>query len=357
MKDYKILMNRETYKKTESYLRGLKAGKLAGTYLGEKLKERGDSPITVVELIELLIQTKHHKIFAESAVYGDGTDWNQDELAILGDIGIATPVTVYDNGRHRGPEVHPVPLRATLLFTPGALLRNDTNNLPADWQGVTSNGEINPKGYARLYERRLLPPILYANQTSKSRGKMAFITVPGLGCGQFAGKFRGRLGSELQKALRAFLEKYASDLTNVRAVYFDPYRECENERLEIDGVCFFVRPLTKGNENKPQLCSPKDYEEEGDDFDDCELHSLVAWDHVSWPGNDFYAGSRTTDDGVKAAATSAMAVMTGVEGQYDAQVNKYNPPPGYTNWSEVVLKNKIQIEVKDNLILFPSPGD
>jgi len=40
------------------------------------------------------------------------------------------------------------------------------------------------------------------------------------------------------------------------------------------------------------------------------------WDHVSWPGNDFYGGSRSTDDGVKAAATDSMAALTGVEGRY-----------------------------------------
>ena len=40
-----------------------------------------------------------------------------------------------------------------------------------------------------------------------------------------------------------------------------------------------------------------------------DLFSVVAWDHVSWPGNDFYAGQRKTDDGVKAAATTAMQIV------------------------------------------------
>jgi len=62
----------------------------------------------------------------------------------------------------------------------------------------------------------------------------------------------------------------------------------------------------------------------------------VAWDHVSWPGNDFFIGSRATDDGVKAAATSSMAVLTGVAGEYDPMQAKYQPPPPYRNWEAVV---------------------
>jgi hypothetical protein len=41
----------------------------------------------------------------------------------------------------------------------------------------------------------------------------------------------------------------------------------------------------------------------------CDLFSFVAW-----PGNDFYGGARSTDDGVKTAASKAMAVMTGSRG-------------------------------------------
>jgi hypothetical protein len=355
MKDYKILLHQKTYEKTISYLEALKAGKSAGKYLQERLKDRDIFQITVEELIELLTRTKRPQIFAESAVLGDGSDWNQDELSILGDINIVTPVTVYDNGRHFGPVVHKDPFKATLLFVPGALLRSGRNNIPADWEEVTTNGEINPETYYQLYERRLLPSFLYVNDIAKKKGKMAFVTLPGLGCGQFAGKFRGQLGNELKNALKKLLKNYGGTLSNVKGVYYDPYQECKNERHEINGISFLVRPLTRGNENKSQLCKPKQYEEEGDNFTDCELSSFVAWDHVSWPGNDFYLGSRATDDGVKAAATNAMAVMTGIEGKYDPQRNQYDPPAGYRNWQDVVLTNEVQLEVKKNLIIFPLP--
>jgi hypothetical protein len=122
-----------------------------------------------------------------------------------------------------------------------------------------------------------------------------------------------------------------------RAVYFDPYSECENARFEIHGISLMVRPLrASGNEAKTQLCRPATYAEEGDDFADCALYSLVAWDHVSWPGNDFFIGFRATDDGVKAAATSSMSVVTGVAGEYDAACGQYLPPRGYPTWRAVV---------------------
>lgn len=83
------------------------------------------------------------------------------------------------------------------------------------------------------------------------------------------------------------------------------------------------------------------------------LFSFVAWDRVSWPGNDFYIGARSTDDGVKAAATNVMMVMTGIEGTYDSHLNRYYQPEAYETWKEVVLKNKIQLQIANNLMVLP----
>jgi hypothetical protein len=363
MQNYQVLIEKQTFGKIESYLQALKSDDNAGHYLSNKLKDRDISQLTKIDLLELLISTKRPQIFAESEIYGDGTDWNQTELSILGDISIATPVTIYDNGRHRNPEVHQQPFSGTLIFTPGALLRNGYNLTPADWNEIVivggaspmENREINRQAYYQLYERRLLPGFLYANEVAKSRDKMALITIPGLGCGQFAGIFRGQLGSMLRDSLKTFLKTHGDKFTHIKVVYYDPYSECENERFEIDRISILIRPLTKGNNNKPQLCQPEIYAEENDDFTDYELFSFVAWDHVSWPGNDFYINARMTDDGVKAAATNMMTVMTEIEGKYDALTYRYLPPVEYSNWGEVVLKNKLQIEVQKNLLIFPFP--
>jgi len=309
------------------------------------------SELTADEFIETLVRTKRPQIFAESAVFGDGSDWKHQELSILGDICIAVPVTVYDNGRHHHPDIHKNPFGATLLYVPGALLINGMNNTPADWDEVTVDGQIDYEKYYGLYERRLLAPFIYANTVAATNKKQAMITVPGLGFGQFAGKFRGLLGPVLKNVLRDFIEKHANRFSSIRTVYYDPHSQCDNERFEIEGISFLVRPLTKFNKKKPQLCEPQTYEEGRDDFKDCELFSLVAWDHVSWPGNDFYIGIRATDDGIKAAATNSMAVMTGVEGFYDVSTFTYKTPGRHENWYDVVVKNGIQLHVKDNLVV------
>lgn len=95
------------------------------------------------------------------------------------------------------------------------------------------------------------------------------------------------------------------------------------------------------------------YAEPGDDFSDCELVSVVAWDHVSWPGNDFYVGSRATDDGVKGAATDVTAVLTNIPGTYNPQTYQYEPPYPYRTWNDVIQQNKIELDVVANLSILP----
>jgi hypothetical protein len=353
MKNYQVLLSQETYHKSIDYLAKLKTGAVAGAYLQKRLQTLDITQVSIEDFIELLLQTKQPCIFAETEIYGNGSDWNQAELSILGDISIATPVTVYDNGRHVRPEVHIRTFSATLIFTPGALLRNGQSLPPADWEEVTSNGIFDFAAYHSLYERRLLPGLTYIDRLAESNNRKAFITIPGLGCGQFAGVFKGQLGEKLKTALIKLIETHGSKFSHIKAIYYDPYSECENHRTKINDIDFLVRPLNSGNIRKSQLCKPESYAEVANEFDDCELFSFVAWDHVSWPGNDFYGGSRSTDDGVKAAATNSMAVMTGIEGSYDPLINCYSPPAGFYHWDEVVSKNKIQLELANNLMILP----
>ena len=70
---------------------------------------------------------------------------------------------------------------------------------------------------------------------------------------------------------------------------------------------------------------------------------IVAWDHVSWPGNDFFAGVRCTDDGVKAAATDSVFELTGFKGHYDSRSGAYLPPESYQTWGEVVERNGLRL--------------
>ncbi len=335
---YSIIIPEETVARAADYLEELRAGRTPpGALLCGRLQGSNIQSLTELDLLGKLFDTKPPQIFAESAVSGDGSDWNLIELGLLGDISIAVPATIFDDGQHQSPTPHTPPFLGMLIFTPGALLRNGRGQTPADWNEATvADGKLSDEGYYNLYRRRLLPVLRYLNQRA-ARPRSAFVTVPGLGCGQFAGKFRGQLGARLQAVLQSLLTEHGASFPNLKAVYFDPYSECENDRLEIHGISLMVRPQRQpGNEGKSQLCRPIAYAERGDDYSSCDLYSLVAWDHVSWPGNDFFGGSRTTDDGVKAAATSSMSVLTGIEGKYDSGRGQYQPPRPYPTWDAVV---------------------
>jgi hypothetical protein len=350
---YSVLMHPLGIQKVDRYRVDLRTQGLdvAGTYLRAMLQGVALDGLDTVTLLEFLVATKRPQIFAESQVWGDGRDWTLRELSILGDLGFAVPVTVFDNGRHETPQVHEQPFAATLLFISGALLRNDSGNTPSDWDEVVRDGVLDSAAFQSLYERRLLPLFCYASLRGIESGRPSLITIPGLGCGQFAGPFRGRLGGELKVALMTILQKHHAVLPGIRAVYFDPYSECVNERHEFGSLSMLVRPLTKGNWARPQLCMPTDYQDVGDDFRECDLHSVVAWDHVSWPGNDFYVNSRATDDGVKAAATDVLRRLTGVNGEYDPRSYKYLPPEGFVDWSEVVSTKGCRLQIRDRLII------
>ncbi|OAI19704.1 hypothetical protein A1359_21585 [Methylomonas lenta] len=348
-------MHGQAYQEVGNYLQALQSNSIQpGKYLLDKLRAIDVGQISVDSFLECLLNTKRPQIFAESAVNGNGEDWNALELKLLGAIGITVEVDVYDDGKHHNPVPHAKPFLAYLLFSAGALLRNGQQQIPVDWDIVGEDGVIDRERYYELYRCRLLPLMLHANEIAGGAGKQAFITIPGLGCGQFAGKFMGWLGEMLEQALKRLLSEHHRELGNIRAVYFDPYQECVNQRYEIGHLSFMVRPLTQGNQNRPQLCPPVTYQEEGDDFSQCILFSVVAWDHVSWPGNDFYIGARATDDGVKAAATSSMAALTGFTGCYNKICETYDPPLPYRNWDEVVRKNSLQLELEDRVKIMPS---
>lgn len=332
-----VLIPAETLNRLSGYEAALSSGRAEpGCRLAAVVKGEGD-------FLTRLLRTKKPMIFAESAVAGDGSDWNATELSLLGDVSVAMDVRVFDDGRHSAPEIHPEPIEGSLVFVPGALLRSGGRCQPADWEEVVdAQGNLVEDAYDALYERRLLPGLQWISRNVMSDGTKALVSLPGLGCGQFAGPFHGHLEEHLRRAIRKLLEEHSDHLPGIRAVLFDPYSRGELGRERIGNIDFIVRPLTRGG--KPQLSVPKDHEEDGDDFGDCRLCSFVAWDHVSWPGNDFFGGARATDDGVKAAATNSMEVVTGVAGSYSPEHHAYLPPAPYRTWGELV---------QDKGIVFP----
>lgn len=104
----------------------------------------------VEDFLKALLRTKVPRIFAESEVSGDGSDWNQEELSILGDVSVLTQVTIFDDGRHTSPKVHEKPFYGFFMFVPGALLQSITNQ-PADWAEVVQDNAILFEKYLQLY--------------------------------------------------------------------------------------------------------------------------------------------------------------------------------------------------------------
>lgn len=349
--DYQVLFERPLLGKLETYRQRIIQGEIQpGARLAQGLASSGN-PADAIQLLQCLLRTKQPQIFAESAVVGDGSDWNALELSLLGDISIAAEVDVHDDGRHRQPVVHPEPFPATLIFTCGALLTNGYGHVTPDLDEISQEGTLNQAALNALYRRRLRPVFAYIQAQAEARQRPALITLPGLGCGQFAGRYRGQMGHRLRLALEQLLNELSPQLSAIQAVIFDPYDEGEDDDVDWGATRFRVRPLLRSNHPRPQLCPPRAYEEASDGFSNCELYSLVAWDQVSWPGNDFYTGARATDDGVKAAATNVMTAMTGVVGHYVASVNKYQPPEPYRHWEDCVLSNKLNLQLGQPYIL------
>ncbi len=348
---YSILLYSKTQKNLQDYMDSLKDGTAnPGRWLQHQLDGFQVAKEKWEFMLQCLLNSKQPRIYAESELRGDGSDWSNEELKILGGISVAVPVSVFDDGRHYAPEIHTEPFDACLIYTPGILLRNDTGNPPVDWD-IISDGSINQDLFTELYETKLLPAFKYASAASLKNNKKAIVTVPGIGCGQFADRFKNNAPYYLKTALETILEKHCESLTGIALVYYDPYSECSDDEKVFGSLTMRTRPLRITPRPLSQLCRPQAYAENADDYSAHDLYSIVAWDHVSWPGNDFYTGNRATDDGVKAAATDSMFRITGIRGFYDSDTNRYLPPEGYKNWESAVLKNRLEIRALRNVIL------
>jgi len=363
---YNIVLSEETLNRINEYKLFLSSSAMeAGKFLDDVLRAKKYTPekigaITTEEFIELLLATKRPQIFAENEIVGNGSDWNLTELGILGDINVTAPVTIFDDGvwgKGSVPKVHSPPLEGELLFTPGALLhaRKFRGEIP-DLVEVTKieDGKrvINQETYNALVERRLLPLLAHANSRS-TPDKPALVVLPGIGCGAFAGRFKGSMGEHLNTALTALLKKHGSKFPNIAAVHFDPFNECHEKQETIHGIKYSVAPSRGAI---PQLSNPGAF---GVDPSKCSFFKIVAWDHVSLPGNDFFINIRDTDDGAVGAATNIMQVITGVKGEYTPK--GYRPPLNaqsvpYESWEVVANEKQVHLETKGRVRVLKENG-
>ncbi|XP_054283925.1 uncharacterized protein LOC129000884 [Macrosteles quadrilineatus] len=352
MSSYVLLLSDQTAQLLAEYKMQILSNELKPSF-NLKVHLQNSKPLpelTNEEFLQLLLLTKKITCFAESEISGDGSDWNPTELRILGDVSVAMSAMAFDNGvwdvHEKTFKTHDPPVPVKLIFTPGPLLHGSRfRSTTPDFDDISDHGQISQVRYNAVIERRLLPAFLYANETAKQEGRKALLVLPGLGCGQFAGKFHGKMGEHLNQALQAILKKF--DFENIACVRFDPYSECVDFEQEIKYVKYRVR-LNVGPLGKSQLCHVRDYEETQGEFEGCILYKIVAWDHASLPGNDYFLGCRTTDDGVTAAATNSMELLTGVVGSY-SQPGYFMPPAGTGSWRTVASKNKTRLLAEGNI--------
>ncbi|MFC3908311.1 hypothetical protein ACFORL_04385 [Legionella dresdenensis] len=341
----RYLCSEETLLKAESYLKSLNAGQVKPGRRLAQILTAFKGVVDAKQLIALLMNTRQPKIFAETEPQLDGSDWNLQENAILGDIAFSTTGThAFNNGAHyRQYKDHAAPLAANFLFVAGALLRNDNGHLTSDMKDVLVNGKLNEEAFYKLYERRLLPGLLIQNEQARKDNIPLVINIPGIGCSQFAGIHARAIRAALPRVLKRLFETHGAKLDMVHTVNYDPFETLEKDEFTVakaanTQIRLMARPLRGLPEGAPGLvASQLEFPKDGTDYTKFRLIKIVAWDHFSFPGNDiwenqvFTGNGRSTDDGVSFASSDVVLAMFAM-GQFgsDSKVTEiaYNSKHG-----------------------------
>lgn len=358
-KGYRVIISEPSLTSIQNYKAKLVNDiNIAGSRLRRILKGVDLNRMPVKEFINALLGTKIPYVFAEKQKYHPQEDWSVEDARILGDVNIVTPVQIFDNGAWTGPTVHEKPFLGYLMFTPGALLTQDCN---VDRPRVFRFGAFSEEEYYELNVQRLLPLLRFANDECAARKTKGIITVPGIGCGCFAGNLQSTtINNYFNNSLKRILKNFSAQLPNISLVYFAEHADDQknNDTFKFDHIKY--RRVSSGltRAYKPLLETPKAYESllnGGEDFSNHLLFAFVAWDHVSFPGNDFYRMSRWTDDGVKAAATSSMSsILNEAPGKYDPQLHKFIPLTKGKTWESVAIESNIRLTCTDRLFVLMS---
>ena len=372
-RNYIVTIDHNTLTKVRAYLAKIKTlgvGGLSGVVgyrleevLGHYLYDEKDDAVqkkqqklanlTLEQFLEILLNTKKPKAFAEDELDVNNNEWNAEEIDILEYVGFAVPVDIYDEGQHGDhPTIHTEPFKGNLLYIPGPVLVSNNRGLRS-YDEIVKDGRLDQEAANKMFEERLLPLFIHANNQAASKGKRAVITIPGISCGFFGGEFGndgdGSMAVVLRNAIGEILKTHKDKLKNIGLVYFDPFKLgiCGDSDENIDGIKFRTRPALGGANRPAQLCHPSKYQKEGEDFRDCELFSFVAADSISWPGNDMMVDSKATDEGVKTGATNALAVVTGVGGRYERHPN-FGPSryksDSYGSYGQMIAHQRIKLE-------------
>lgn len=335
-----VVISEDTFQLIADYLNEIKQNP---TIMGNRLRKVFENTtdieqLTTADLIDALLKTKKPQIFPENLEYGllgNGSDWTKQEAQLLGRIGLQIEVKAYSkqtynpNQEDKLQSPHPV----TVLVTNGALLKgNATGECQdgCDQEEVCENGYLNKEKLKKYFEARLLPLLLQANQDAGTQGGL--VTIPGLGAGAFAGgkKFPdGRhITSQLGNIYREIIAENKDRLKNIKGIIYDKFDLPVSEPIVIpDSNIKFIEEACSNDNGKQrigpgQLALPEEHDK---DFKECKVYTVVAGDHVAFPGNDMYINSCRTHEGGVGARTNLLGVITGIEGEYIEQKAKFLP--------------------------------
>ena len=290
--------------------------------------------------IQLLMNTRKPTVFAEGETIGPMQNWNQFEYQIMGNIcSSIEDVKVYDNGRWGRPKgvgdgrYKDKPHSINLLCVPGAILRK---GFP-DYDTLVSNNTIDEKNYKNFYKAKLSAVFQQANDSAKRDNQQAFITVPGIGDGAFAGQFSGKTVQHLHNAIAELIQENPQ-WENIGCVWIDGFRSKVCKDTTIGTTLLRVRNTgTEAHNDTHTLFSNKKYGDLGQmskaeeyaetlqeqqQFQQCKRFKIFAWDHFSYEGNDWVNGSRRTDE-ANMASCNALSIISGGQGEYRPHEKEY----------------------------------
>lgn len=298
-----------------------------GRRLYEVLKESKIDKLTVSEFVDALLKTTRPLLFAEKLAHakGDGSDWTTNETMLLGRIArVVKDVTVYSKRTYNPTErdffAENERPQTTLLFMNGALLVG----CKADYDRVVSNGHVDLKKFEEFLEENVLPSLLFANQDAGKEG--AVVTLPVLGGGEFAGGVNSLLSKEINAsylpAMTNIIKKNKAHLPHIKAVVITGFNDSQ---AQVNNTTIYTTKDSVG------LYPQGEYQ----GLEKCKVYTGIAGDHLSFPGNDGYAGSPATHEGGTCTRTNVYEKITGVEGNFVPSRTLYIPPQKYNYWLDV----------------------
>ena len=356
---YRYVISEETLEKIERYKEMIAAGtRLPGQKLLKSLRhfltigEEYDPALPLNELeksairtmpaadfLQFLMNTRMPTIFAESAgaVAINKGEWNLTEFQILSGVtSVLADLKVFDQGvwydAGATGEYLEENYTASLIAIPGALLDRRTQRSSIDPDEVqndrdklvvnnseTGRPEIDPIAYIEFYKKRLSAGFEQANALA-SPDKKAFITLPGIGNGAFAGEFaRGTIGL-LSQAVEALLRENPH-WTNIGTVLLDGFgsTHTQDTLIETNDANSKIQFRVENYQGKiGQLAKAEKFARTDDEkakYQNTTRIKILAWDPFSYEGNDWVAGNRETDEATLAAC-DGLSVISGSSGVY-----------------------------------------